>query len=193
MTDRYWLYKQLWSSKWYGTIIQRTSPRKLASKRTSAVSDGERGGGRRAMKEGCHRIKRQDGMGGVGGSNYFHHIKPSVFLSSSCFGTNRFIHRIGWGVQSTGWLLKVVYWGWPCLTFGTIDYRAIHQRSCKPLRRSARYKPSLGIKLCVLGGGWPPLDKWVKSLKLINEKQKNDKHTQCERAYQGPHIYTDAN
>lgn len=42
-------------------------------------------------------------------------------------------------------------------------------------------------------GGWPPLDKWVKSLKLINEKQRNDKHTHSERAYQGPHIYTDAN
>lgn len=50
------------------------------------------------MKEGCHRIKRQDGMGGggwVGVVITSTILSPLFFLSSSCFGTNRFIHRIG--------------------------------------------------------------------------------------------------
>lgn len=57
------------------------------------------------------------------------------------FGTNRFIWHIEHCTQSTGWLLKVVYREWPRRSFTTIDYNAIHQRSSKPLRGSARYKP----------------------------------------------------
>lgn len=186
MTDHYWLHKRLWSSKWCSAIIQHASPHKLASKWTSAVSEGsERGMSQnKEGRMGCRAVGRGEGC--VITSTILNPLFPShFFLSSSCFGTNGFIRHIGWGVQSTGWLLKVVYRGWPCLTFGTIECGAIHQRSREPLRGSARYKPSLGIKL------WgemsqSPLDKWVKSLELINVKQKNDTHMHSERAYQGP-------
>lgn len=92
--------------------------------------------------------KRQDGMDGyIITSTILSLLFPShFFLFSSCFGTNRFICHIGHSTQSTGWLLKVVYWGWPCLTFNAIDYSAIHQRNCKPGRGSAWYKPRLRKK-----------------------------------------------
>lgn len=61
MTDRYRLSEQLWSSKTYPAIIQRTHPRKLAFKQTSAVSDGALVVGGRSVKNGCHRIKGRMG------------------------------------------------------------------------------------------------------------------------------------
>lgn len=91
--------------------------------------------------------KMQDGVEGYIITSTILSSLSFFSLFSYCFGTNRFVCHIGRSTQSAGWLLKVVYQGWPCLTFYTIDYSAINQRSCKPLRGSARYQPSLGRKL----------------------------------------------
>lgn len=104
---------------------------------------------RESSERRMSRYKRQDGVEGyiITSTILSQLLSSHFFLFSYCFGTNRFIHHIGRSTQSTGWLLKVVYWGWPCLSFYTIDYSAIHQRRSKPLRGPARHKPSLRRKL----------------------------------------------
>lgn len=110
--------------------------------------------------------KRQDGVDGyIITSTMLSLLVPLIF--SSCFSTNRFICHIGHSAQSTGWLLKVVYWGWLCILFNTADYRAIHQRSCKPWRGSARYKPSLGRKFWGEKKRRSCHDEWLESIELI--------------------------
>ncbi len=92
-------------------------------------------------------------------------VSPHFFLFSYCFGTNRFICHIRRSAQSTGRLLKVVYRGWPCLTFYTIDYSAIHQRGCKPLRGVCSIPSQVWEES--YGGENECRDKWVKKMELI--------------------------
>lgn len=93
--------------------------------------------------------KRQDGVEGyIITSTKLISLLSSHFFSlfAYCFGTNRFICHIRHGTQSTRWLLKVVYQGWPCLPFYTIDYSAIHQRGCKRPERVCSIKAKFGKK-----------------------------------------------
>lgn len=94
-------------------------------------------------------------------------LSPHFFLFSYCFGTNRFTCHIGRSTQSTGRLLKVVYRGWPCLTLYTIDYSAIHQRSCKPLRGVCSIQAKFGKKVMGEKMRRSCRDKWAKKMELI--------------------------
>lgn len=115
------------------------------------------------------RNKRQDGVEGyIITSTKLNPLFSSQFFFSTPLVLAQICH-IGRGTPSAGWLLKVVYWGWPCLSFNTTDYGAIHQRELQTPERVCSMQAKFGKK--VLGGREKMRrschDEWAKRTELI--------------------------